>query len=257
MRRQIALVNKSSFTIDFSQLTGATKALQTQIDRDLFSIWGAQAQIAPLHPQDPVPNGVWPIYILDKSDAGLGVHLNNNGIPFAEVQYDANSWDNTTITISHELLEMLVDPYGNRLIQAPDIDPNSDKHLVSYLVEVGDPCEIFSYNIDNVTVSDFITPEYYNAKAIPATQFDLLRKLQQPLEVPLGCYISFEDPQDNNWHQKKPEGDFVPLGSINNNKNPREDRDDSLGGSDEQDSRHNLGSLLATYHKKLGSTIRR
>ena len=128
--------------------------------------------------------------------------------------------------------------------------------MVSYLAEVGDPCEIFSYSINNVAVSDFITPEFYNANANPATEFDFLHKLQQPLEVPDGCYISFEDHRDNNWHQKTPEGDFVILGSINNNMNPRQDRD-SLGGDDDQDSRHNLRPLLQAYHKKLGSTIKK
>jgi hypothetical protein len=256
MRRQLALINKSTFTVDFSQLAAATKSLQTQIDRDLFPIWGAQAQISPLHPQDPIGKNVWPIYILDKSDAGLGVHLDNQGIPFSEVQYDPSSWDNTTVTISHEMLEMLVDPYGNRLVQAPDIDPNSDGHLVSYLVEVGDPCETFSYNIGGVEVSDFITPEYYNKRAPPFTELDLLRKLQQPLEVPGGCYISFEDPLDNNWHQKGVRGDFVTLGPIGNSKNPREDRDSKLGGSDEQDSRHNLSPILSGYHNKLSSKLK-
>ena len=130
-------------------------------------------------------------------------------MPFAEVKYDPNSWDNTTVTISHEMLEMLVDPYGNRFIQAPDIDPSAlDRHLVSYLVEVGDPCETFSYSIDGVSVSDFVTPEYYNNNAPLNTEFDLLRKLRQPLQVSNGCYISFEDPQDNNWHQKDTHGNF-------------------------------------------------
>ena len=97
------------------------RLFKLELDRDVFPIWGVQAQISPSHPQDPITNGVWPINILDKSEAGSGVHLNNNGIPFAEVQYDSSNWDNTTVTISHELLEMLVDPYGNRFIQSPDI----------------------------------------------------------------------------------------------------------------------------------------
>lgn len=256
MRRQLALVNKSSSTIDFTKLQGATKALQTQIDRDLYPVWGAQAQIYPIHPQDSIPAGVWPIYIRDKSKAGLGVHLTNEGVPFAEVKYDPNSWDNTTVTISHEMLEMLVDPYGNRLSRAPDIDPTSNRHLVSYLVEVGDPCEIYSYNIDGIAVSDFITPEYYNYKAPPSTQLDLLRRLSKPLEVPGGCYISWEDHRDNSWHQKDTEGNFVSLGPIDNKENPREDRDKKVGGGDpdERDTRHNLSPLLTSYHRKLGSS---
>ena len=48
---------------------------------------------------------------------------------------------------------------------------------------------------------------------------------------------------------------LLVLGPINNNKNPREDRDDTLGGNDEQDSRHNLSLLLDRYHKQLQSTV--
>lgn len=58
MRQQIALVNKSSNAIDFSQLAATTTALQTQLDRDV-PVWGVQAQISPSHPQDPITNGVW------------------------------------------------------------------------------------------------------------------------------------------------------------------------------------------------------
>src|SRR5438034_8703517 len=84
--------------------------------------------------------------ILDQSSAGLGVHLDKNGKPFAEIQA-GNDW---SITASHELLEMLVDPLGHKLIRDPDIDPASDGHQVEYLVEVGDPCEVFAYPINGI-----------------------------------------------------------------------------------------------------------
>jgi hypothetical protein len=212
---------------------------------------GVQAHITPLHTNDSISNGVWPIYILDHSDAGLGVHLDNNGKPFAEVKYDLNSWDNTTITISHEMLEMLVDPLGNNFRSAPDLDPNSDGHLVQYLVEVGDPCEMFSYNIGNTTVSDFITPQYYNVNANSSIELDFLRKLHKPLEVPPGGYISFEDPNDDHWHQKDTDGNLNDLGPINHNENPRENRDNAIGGEDLKDNRHNLSPILTAYQKKL------
>ncbi len=249
MRYQISLVNKSSHTIDFNKLSITCRDLQIQLDRDLFPLWGIQAQITPLNPHDSISDGVWPIYILDQSDAGLGVHLDNNGNPFAEVKYDLNSWDNTTITISHEMLEMLVDPLGNNFKSAPDLDPNSDRHLVKYL-EVGDPCEMFSYNIGNTIVSDFITPQYYDVNADSNIELDLLRKLHKPLEVPLGGYISFEDPKDDHWHQKDTDGNLNDLGPINHNENPRENRDNALGGDDFQDNRHDLSPILTAYQKR-------
>jgi hypothetical protein len=82
----------------------------------------------PLHQVDPIPNGVWPIFFIDPKDEpggqGLGVHLDKNHKPFAFV----TDSDQYTITASHELLEMLTDPFGTRFMQGPDIDPDSDRH---------------------------------------------------------------------------------------------------------------------------------
>ena len=80
---------------------------------------------------------------------------------------------------------MLVDPLGHRFVQAPDIDPAvNDGHLVNYLVEVGDPCEVYSYLIGSIAVSDFVTPEYYDPNAPQGTRFDFLNDLAAPFEVP-------------------------------------------------------------------------
>ena len=41
---------------------------------------------------------------------------------------------------------------------------------MQYLVQVCDPCEVatFGYCVNNVTVSDFVTPDYYNSSAYAA-----------------------------------------------------------------------------------------
>jgi len=132
-----------------------------------------------------VPRGAWPMRKLDQSQAGLGVHLDNNGKPFAEIQAGTD-W---TITASHEMLEMLVDPLGKKLMSDKNIDPPSEGHQVQYLVEVGDPAEVFAYQINGVSLSDFITPEFYDLNAAPGTSCDFLNQLPSALEVPAGCYI--------------------------------------------------------------------
>jgi hypothetical protein len=244
--RRIGLINRSSKTIDFTEIASVVQALQTQIDRDFSAIWGIRAQILSLHQNDPIPHGVWPISVVNTPVGGLGIHLDKNSKPYAQVKNTAD-W---SITASHELLEMLVDPYGHRFVQGPDIDPTSDGHLVSYLVEVGDPCEVYFYNIGNVRVSDFVTVEYYNANAPKNDSFDFLRRLLKPYEVPKGCYISWQDPRDQRWHQKRPNGKFIRSESkVNDKKNPRDDRDAAFG-KDEENVRHDLPKLLMDYHNK-------
>ena len=252
---RIALQNISSKNITFDDLARLVPALQTQVDRDFAPMWGVRAQIIALNQDDKIPGGVWPIFLIDPSDEpggqGLGVHLDPNGKPVAYVTdagYDDGSW---TITASHELLEMLADPFGNRLMAGPDMDPNSDKHGVNYLVEVGDPCETFSYTINNVKVTDFVTVDYYHAQ-IKNGVYDFLHHLSQPLQVPpRGCYISWEDPDDGHWHQKTPADEFVTGGEIDTKKNPREDRDKSFG-EEEEERRHDLHRILTASPPKKG-----
>jgi hypothetical protein len=148
----VVLQDLSSMNTSLSNLQEVAQAMQIQLDRDFTPIWGVHAQLQALNPGEQVPARAWPMRILDKSDAGLGVHLDKNGKPFAEIQAGSN-W---SITASHEMLEMLVDPLGHKLVRDPDIDPSSDGHQVEYLVEVGDPCEVFAYQINGVAVSDFV-----------------------------------------------------------------------------------------------------
>ena len=125
--------------------------------------------------------------------------------------------------------------------------PGSDGHLVSYLVEVGDPCENFSYTIGGVAVSDFVTPDYYNEASAAGTDFDFLTRLSKPYDVPGGCYISWIDPLDGQWHQKQTDGTFVrSKEEVDPKRNPRDDRDALLG--DEDDGlRHDLSRIRRKY----------
>ncbi len=241
---QIMLVNHSSMSVSPAELTAVAAALQTQVTRDFVPAWGIPATVTALTQGHP-PAGAWQLRILDHVTGGLGIHLDHHGHPYAQI-LAGNDW---TITASHELLEMLEDPLGHKFIQAPDIDPASDGHLVSYLVEVCDPCEVFSYTIDGIAVSDFVTRDYYDENAT-GVALDFLQKLPKPYTVPEGCYISWEDPEDHRWHQKRPDGSFVTaMEKINRRRNPRADRDAAFG-SDEDNGQHNLAPILADYADK-------
>jgi len=241
--RLVTLQDQSSSGLTLSQLQDVTQALQIQLDRDFTPIWGVHAVVQALDRAEKVPAHAWPMTILDQSDAGLGVHLDKNGKPFAEIQ----KGDDWSITASHEMLELLVDPLGHKLRSDPDIDPASDGHQVQYLVEVGDPCEIFAYSINGINVSDFITPEFYDTNAAPGALFDFLGRLAKALDVPEGCYISWIDPEDGKWHQKQTDGTFITARAKANPKlSPRDQRDIAFG-DDENKSRHDLLAIRRKY----------
>ncbi len=170
--------------------------------------------------------------------AGLGVHVDHHGHPFSEVRADGG-W---TLAASHALLEMLADPSGTRFKEGPAIEPGAAPRRVRYLVEICDPCERHDYTIDGVLVSDFVTPDYYRSEATAGTAFDFLRRLGRPLQVSRGGYLSWLDPADGRWHQRRPDGRFVTSGGRihPDGGSPRDDRDRAFGDTDE---RHDLSAI--------------
>src|SRR6266496_1792918 len=102
--QQVALVSQSK-NITVSALTQVSAAVQKQVQRDFAPIWDVQATVDPFVTQEDVPIGYWQIIIQDdvKDLNGGGVHLDDQGQPFALVEYDSE-W---SLTASHECLEML------------------------------------------------------------------------------------------------------------------------------------------------------
>ncbi len=234
---KVALIDSTTdAVVPLAQLQQIAAALQQQVDNDLASTWGVRADISVLAPEDAVPPGTWPIKVIDSLPDAGGVHLDDQGLPYAE----AVNGPHLSISISHELLEMLVDPWGNRFTPAADVNPNFPDRQVYYLVEVGDPCEVSSYVIDDVQVSDFILPSFYDPNA--ARPVDFLNTLAGPLplQVPPDCYLSWIDPVDGKWHQQTADGLFVTADATPG-RNPRDDRDSVFGGDDT--NRHNIEAV--------------
>ena len=235
----IVLIDRSRDPVSTMRLTQVMRALQTQIDRDFGMAWGERVQLG-VAPAGTTPAGVWSISIVDRA-AELGIHLDEDGNPSAAV----NAGGDWTLAVSHVLLEMVANPLGQRFIEGQDITPHAPVRRVEYLVEVCDPCEVYHYEIDGVQVSDFVMPDYYDADAAPGTAFDFLRRLRRPLQVPRGGYLTWRDPADARWHQKRPDGAFsISSGLADPNRNPREDRDRLLPGGR---NRHDVPALRRAH----------
>jgi hypothetical protein len=191
--------------IDFSQASIVAAALNKQVARDFGPPWEVDATVSAFDKLESVPVDYWPVIIRDdiNEPGAAGFHTDDNGQPFSLVQAD-DSW---TLTSSHEVLEMLADPFGNRTIAGsppPDSpDPISGFDRVIYLVEVCDPCESdqFAYTVNGVTVSDFITAHYYDPNGTKGAQYSFRGNVQAPHTVLEGGYVSFGNPVDNNWYQ--------------------------------------------------------
>ncbi len=176
-------------------LPRVARALHKQVKRDFEPLWGIAGTVTWYGAQADVPVGFWKVIVDEKLGiAGdLGFHWDPLGQPFARVAYDVNTqW---SATASHEVLEMLADPYGEFLYGAPSIDPKHRGNQVLYDVEVCDPCENKTYVIDGVTVSDFITPRFYDAKRSARARYSFTGAVKHPRQVLAGGYVSWSDPK--------------------------------------------------------------
>src|SRR5947199_10422664 len=95
--RHVTLQDKSSMKLPFDQVDQVTQALQIQLDRDFTPVWGVHAQVQALDTGEAVPARAWPVTVLDQPSAGLGVHPDNNGNPFADIHVRHDG----SITTSH------------------------------------------------------------------------------------------------------------------------------------------------------------
>jgi hypothetical protein len=197
--RQVAITtNIDSSSLPPGELAKLAASLQLQATRDFGPLWGVDATVSAYDIED-VPMDAWPVIIVDQLPPGEGgVHEDEHGQPFALVLFN----EDYTLSASHETLEMLADPFGRRFVGGPSIDPASSGN-VRYLLEVCDPCEgkAFSYEINGVRVSDFITKQYHSPEgASQGGRYSFTGAIRAPRQVLDDGYISWQD-SSGTWHQ--------------------------------------------------------
>ena len=204
---QVGLVDTTG-ALDPAHVEATAAALNMQVMRDLPQFWNVQATVRYLPNSKKVPVGVWPVLLVAKLPPGEGgVHLTKKHQPYSLVigTPDSSDW---TIDASHETIEMLVDPSGNRLqaSRAIEIAGNDVKDAAGeyeYLVEACDPCEAnqYAYSIQGIAVSDFITPHFYDPVVTSGTRYSFGGHIQKPRQILPGGYISFANPQTDEFQQ--------------------------------------------------------
>ena len=219
---QVALVPLEGLDetkLDFyRELQLVASALQTQLSRDFGPTWNLSAVVSPFLCLEDVPPQYLPVIITSEALPGdhHGFHVAADGRPFALVHRD----DGWSLSASHELMEMVLDPGGLLTVSAPSlrdeyrratgkdpVDPAAgaeayaDQGVVDYLVEPCDPVEGASYTIDGVTVSDFVTQHYYVVTGGQPRRCSFLGTVKNPLEVADGGYVSWRthDPLNSVW----------------------------------------------------------
>jgi hypothetical protein len=179
----IACFNKAAtpLGVDFDALIAAMQAF---IDDDIVPVWGTPAKLVKSTGFIP---GHWAMVFLDNADqpGALAYHdLTPDGLPESKVfvQTTIQNHDLVSVSASHELVEMLVDPAINLLSSGPD-------PKVVYAYESADPVEELSFPVHGIAMTDFVYPAYFeNFHKKGSVQFDRLKKVSSPFQILSGGY---------------------------------------------------------------------
>jgi hypothetical protein len=204
---QVGLVDTTG-KLDPQLVQATAAALNLQVLHDLPQYWNVSATVQYLPDPKNLPVGVWPVLLVASLPPGEGgVHQDRRNQPYAQVIATPGSAD-WTIDASHETVEMLVDPAGNRLQVSTAITITGEgvqdaNGQFEYLVEACDPCEgnQYAYNVQGIAVSDFITPHFYDETLVAGTRYSFAGNIQRPRQILPGGYISFVNPQSDEWEQ--------------------------------------------------------
>jgi len=179
----IACINaaKTPLGVDFARLV---TALREYTDRFVAPVWGTPAKL--VSATRPL-KGAWALVFLDDADVAgaLAYHdLTPEGLPLSKVfvRTTLRAGELVSISASHELAEMLVDPAINLMTTGPD--PRA-----TYAYETADPCEAFAFPVAGIPMSDFVYPSYFEAFRPPrSVKFDHMGKVSRPFEILRGGY---------------------------------------------------------------------
>jgi hypothetical protein len=179
----IACINKATVDlgVPFDKLTAA---LQKCYDEYFLPVWGYPVKLyntAQARPTD------WQfIYFDDADTAGaLGYHdLTKDGQPLSKifVKTTLAAKELVSVTASHELFEMVIDPIANLWAEAKD--------GTEYAYEMSDPVEEDTFLVDGIQMSNFVHPSWFEPfKHPPGAKFDHLGLLKKPFSMTKGGYV--------------------------------------------------------------------
>ena len=191
----LVYVDNVSSAVTQAELEADLPAFQLAVSRDLQRFWGVDAVLT-ANPSDR-PAAQMVVSLEDDATClgCLGEHDVVKGVPTAFVYAHTSALFNEawSLVFTHELFEMLVDPWLNRF---------SLWNKRSWLVEDADPVEsgFYAYSINGVVISDFITPAWYGSiEGKLAGPFDFTGGLKRAGQIGRHGYASYLN--SGGWHQ--------------------------------------------------------
>lgn len=180
----IAVFSRATVPLGPYTLAQLVDAMQDYLDLNFVPVWGTPARLQ-------LSNGflpkAWAIVFLDDADVAnaLGYHdLTPEGFPLSKVFVKTSQryGEKVSVTATHELAEMLVDPAINIVSTGP--------RGRFYAYEVCDACEALDFPVRGIPMSDFVYPSWFEGFRAPgSTKFDAMGAIDRPFKILRGGYM--------------------------------------------------------------------
>ncbi len=202
---KISVINATQ--MEYQEVQTVIRAVNRQLQEDFKKYWHKDVELVlegwtgvepdPDNPFEIRGEAILYLWDQDDVDGALGYHaLTNMGIPFSFVftQLSVDLDEKWSVTLSHEALEMAVDPEINLLAQGPHPDPDEGGRMVYHWYELCDAVQAQTYTIDDVEVSNFLLPLYFTPGEEQINHNDFLGLGVKSFGVAPGGYVGFYDP---------------------------------------------------------------
>jgi len=182
---RIACIDKTkhfNLGVPFGKLTAA---LQKCCDRHFLPVWGFPVKL--YNTKTPKPTD-WQFIYLDDADEAKGIFgyhdltIHGRPVSFVFMKTVLENREEVSLTASHELFEMVIDPIANMWAEAT--------RGREFAYEMCDAVEEDVFLVDGLEMSNFVYPAWFEPFKHPrGTKFDHLGLLKSPFSMTKGGYV--------------------------------------------------------------------
>ncbi len=197
----IAIINKSTRYNDKENiLHKIADAINIQLTTQVCPAWGLVSWECKFYTNEKdIPNNAYKLLLIDGNgeETQFGTHDKDiNGIPYGKIFVekiisvggtDYTSFNSISVVLSHEACEIVADPHVNIWRQI------GNKKTIFVSQEICDPVQFDAYPInlngENIFVSNFLFPEWFNYSSKENSKLDFMNKLKKPFTMTAGGYM--------------------------------------------------------------------
>jgi len=201
----ISVVNQTNGEIADPDLLAAIRVVNQQIANDFAPYWHMPATLRlegtrldqPRANAAGVVRGDAVLYVTSETGMGdpEGFHERNfRGVPYGVVysQISEETGDPWSVTLSHEVIELIADPQGNNYIMGRS--PHDARKTVFYWFELCDAVSSQTYEIDGIALQSFLLPAYFEPPT-PGARTNFLGLELAPFGIAPESYLGYYDPE--------------------------------------------------------------